>query len=218
MYGIVSVDTGATLSCGNGGYALEAYENVTNSGTIAGTSNAAFVFLGQNLINNNAITVTNFKMNSASSISGAGSFKSSTISIEGSGNVSLESDVTFSPITSFIINAGRTFNLNTQTFTLASGRLLLNVGSTVTNSGLFQTQGTVALSLRTGSNFNAPLKVISGITTANDLNFPFIGSLYGPVTVDVGGTLSVGNGGYQLNIYRDVTNNGTIIRIRRGWF
>lgn len=210
LYGPVTIANAATLTAGSGGYFLEAYDSVTNFGTIAATGGAVFVLRGPDLFNNAFITAQNFRMDSVSTISGPGTFTSNAISISSSGNISLVSDIKFSPIATFTINNGGTLNTNAHTFTFNSGTFFLQNSSTVSGVGLFQTQGTVFLSLQNTSSFNAPLKVNAGITTANDQVSPFTGRIYGPVTVDTGATLTVGIGGYFLEANSNVTNNGTI--------
>jgi hypothetical protein len=211
LYGSLTVDAGATLSVGTStSYRLEAYGNVVNNGTIAATSSTPSFFLrGPSLVNNNSISVTNFTIDSTTNISGAGTFTSTNININSA--VTMLSNITFSPLSAFNINAGGVFNPNGFTFTQTSGTLTIFSGASVANSGTYRTQGTVALSLRTGSNFNAPLKVNTGTTTANDPASPFNGRLYGSLTVDAGATLSVGTStSYRLEAYGNVVNNGTI--------
>ncbi|MBK8550209.1 MAG: hypothetical protein IPL53_03790 [Ignavibacteria bacterium] len=210
LFGPVTVDAGATLSVGTGTYGLYVYNTVTNNGTITGTSEATFALRGSSLVNSGIINVDNFTMDTTSAISGAGSFVIENATITAFGNVSLLSNVTFSPTVSFVINNGGILNPNTRTFTFASGQFEINNGGTVSNSGLFQTQGSVYIDLKPTSQFNAPLKVNTGTTTANNESSPFDGRLYGPLTVDAGATLSVGNGTYGLFVYNTVTNNGTI--------
>ncbi len=210
IFGNVTIDNGATLNVGTGSYSLEAYENVTNNGTITGTSSATFALRGPALVNNGSINCKNFRMDSVSTLSGSGTFTSDAITITTGGNIFLLNDITFTPGFTFSINNGGKFNPNTRTFTFNSGTFNLFSGGTVINSGLFRTQGTVELNLDGGSQFNAPLKVNTGTTTANDNTSPFIGRLYGAVTVDNGAVLNVGFGGYFLEVYNTITNNGTI--------
>lgn len=210
LFGTVTVDNGATLSAGTGAYFLETHKFVTNNGTIAGTGNATFILKSPNLINNNSISVFNLRLDTTSLVSGTGSFTSSFIDINTSGNIALSSNVTFSPQNSFRMISGSNLNLNTRTLTLNSGTFLMNNNATIINSGLFMTQGTILMDLRNGSNFNAPLKVNTGTTTANSQVNPFTGSLYGTVTIDIGTTLNIGNGGYSMEAHGNLTNNGTI--------
>ncbi|MBS1516864.1 MAG: hypothetical protein JSS91_02125 [Bacteroidetes bacterium] len=211
IYNNVTVDNGAILFTGSSSaFSLEVYGNVINNGTISGTG-ANFVFRGPSLVNNNSITASNLKMDSTSTISGAGSFTSNTVTITGSSNISLSSNVTFTPGASFSVNSGGTLNPNSYTFTLNSGTFVLFSGATVTASGLFRTQGTVSLNLRNNSGFNADLKVNTGITTANELSSPFRGRLFGSVTVDAGADLFTGpSSPYSLEVYGNLINNGTI--------
>ncbi|MBK8983717.1 MAG: T9SS type A sorting domain-containing protein [Ignavibacteria bacterium] len=210
FYGAIIVDIGATLQVQNGGYTIEAYSDVVNNGLISGTSGADFVLVGPSLINNNAITTNNFRMDSTSTISGAGSFTSGAISIGSSGNVTMLSDIIFSPILTFTINNGGILNPNTHTFTFNTGTIVVNNGASVSNSGMVITQDTVSMNLRNGSSFNAPLIVNTGVTTASDNTGPFTARFYGAITVDNGATLSVRNGGYTIEAYSNVINNGTI--------
>jgi len=211
IYGSVTVDAGADLRTGSSSsYTLEAYDIVVNNGTISG-SGAEFNLRGPSLVNNGAVTSSNFEMDSASALSGSGSYTGNTIVINGAANISMSNNVTFSPFTSFTINNGGVLNPNSKTITFNSGSLVLNSGGTISNSGLIQTQGTVSFNIRGGSNFNAPVKVNTGTTTATELSSPYIGRLLGNVTVDAGANLYTGtSGSYSLEVYGNVINNGII--------
>ncbi|MBK7160938.1 MAG: hypothetical protein IPH77_20940 [Ignavibacteria bacterium] len=76
------------------------------------------------------------------------------------------------------MNTGGTLNPNTRNVTFSNGTIAFFTGSTVTASGLVQTQGNVTLNLRSGSAFNAPLKVLSGITNATEFSTPYKGKLF----------------------------------------
>ncbi|MBK8983718.1 MAG: T9SS type A sorting domain-containing protein [Ignavibacteria bacterium] len=210
LFGTLTVDNGATLAVETGGYTIEAYSDVTNNGTISGSAGAQFLLKGPSLINNNSITTDNFRMDSTSSVSGAGSFTSTNISIGSSGNVTLLSDVTFSPSSSFIINNGGILNPNTHTFTFNSGTFEVQNGGSVSNSGLVKTQNTVTLNIRDGSTFNAPLNVNTGITTATDIFSPFTARFYGPIEIDSGAIFDTQSGGYTVEAHNNILNNGTI--------
>ena len=122
--------------------------------------------------------------------------------------VTVTADVTANQLS---VEASAVLTINNGiVLTYNSGTFDLYPGGTVSNSGTFKTENTVTLYLRNGSSFNAPLVVSNGITTAVDFALPFIARLYGPVTVDSGATLSVQGGGYTLNFYDDLTNNGSL--------
>ncbi len=209
-YGIITVDAGATLNVLSGGYTAQANNSVINNGTITGTSGASFRMRGNTFTNNGSITVPNFYFDSTTSVGGTGAITSQTITITGSGNVLLLNNITFSPAVNMTINNGGILNPNTRIFTLNSGALYHNSGGTVFNSGTFQTQGTVSLIVRSGSNFNAPLKVNSGNTTSYDDGSPNIAIFKGTITVDAGATMGTPNGGYSIQGNNTVTVNGTI--------
>ncbi|MEZ4690419.1 MAG: hypothetical protein R3A12_09650 [Ignavibacteria bacterium] len=210
LYGNVTVDGGAELNVISSGYFLEVYGTVVNNGTISGPG-STFIMSGPSLVNNNSMTSTNFNMDSTTSISGAGSFTNNTISIVGTGNVSLQSNITVSPITYFAVNnAGGILNPNSFTFKINSGAFYANPGSTILNSGMIRTEGTVTLNIRNGSFFNAPLTVATGTTKLYDTGFPFVGKLYGNVTINAGAVLEVPPSGYFAKVYGNVLNNGTI--------
>ena len=212
FYGNITVDAGATLTVLGGGYTSQANGTVTNNGTITSGLGSTYIIRGSSLVNNGVINPTNLNFDSTTSISGSGTFSSSniTINVNGQGNVSLSGNVTFSPTQVFTINGGGILNPNTRTFTLNSGTLSLSSGGTISNSGTFQTQGTVTLISRAGSNFNCPLKVNTGTATAYDSNNPFTAFFNGTITVDAGATLNVFGGGYSVRSNGNVTNNGTI--------
>lgn len=210
FFGTITVDPGAALSTGNGSFSLFAYDSVTNNGTISGISGAALIVKGPVLTNAGSITSSGLIFDSTTNISGAGTFSSAAILVDSSATVNLTGNVTFSPGTSFTINSGGILNPNSSIFTLSSGQIIANNGSTVSNSGSFRTQGTVTLNLKAGSAFNAPLNVISGTATANNTTSPLITRMFGNITVDNGAILNTGNGAYVLEAYGTVTNNGNI--------
>ncbi|MBK7253079.1 MAG: hypothetical protein IPI04_03950 [Ignavibacteria bacterium] len=207
--GPITVDAGATLSGSNGGYTLQANNTVTNNGIIAGSGSHNFRMKGSSLVNNNSITSYELTFDSTTSVSGAGTFTSSLITIGSSGNVSLGSNVSFSPVNNFTVNTGGILNPNAFTFT-ATGALYFNNGSSVTNSGIFRTQGSTNLICKAGCSFNPPLKINTGTTFLYDNGSPFIGTVNGIITVDAGAVLSCLNGGYTVRANNDVINNGTI--------
>ncbi|MCB0726710.1 MAG: hypothetical protein KDD00_04565, partial [Ignavibacteriae bacterium] len=224
LYGPVTVDSGAILSPSMTGnvivYALEIYGNVINNGTLTAgggnntNRNKYIRFKGEEFVNNGAVTVFTIILDTNTTISGAGTFTPYRIYIDSNGSVTMLSDMTFSPGNDFHFISGGTLNPNGYTLNFTSATLTLNSGSTITNSGLIRTQNTVNLNLRAGSNFNAPLNVNTGLTNATDFSSPYVGRLYGPVTVDAGATLAPTLTGnvivYGLEIYGNVINNGTL--------
>ncbi|MBS1551301.1 MAG: hypothetical protein JST15_04435 [Bacteroidetes bacterium] len=223
LYGNVTVDTGGTLGSyltfHNTSYSLTFYGNLTNNGTITSTtagSNKNHTFKGSTLINNGIINPSVFTMDSVSSVTGTGTLSpANNLVIGANGNITLSSNATFSPANQFIFTSGATLNPNGNTVNYTSGTLVLNSGATITNSGLFKTQNALTFNLRGGSAFNAPLNITSGSTvTATDLTTPYLGKLFGDVTIDAGGTLgsylTFNNTSYSLDVYGNVTNNGTI--------
>ena len=207
--GPITVDAGSTLTGANGGYTLQANNTVTNNGIITGPGSHNFRMKGSSLTNNNSITSYELTFDSTTIVSGAGTFIGNVITIGNSGNVSLGSDVTFSPVNNFTVNTGGILNPNAFTFT-AMGALYFNNGSTVTNSGIFRTQGSTNLICKAGCSFNSPLKINTGTTYIYDNGSPFIGTINGIITIDAGAVLSCASGGYTVRANNDVINNGTI--------
>ena len=207
--GPVTVDAGATLTGANGGYTFQANNTVTNNGIIIGPGSHNFRMKGSSFTNNNSITGYELTFDSTTTVSGAGTFTSNLITIGSSGNVSLGSNVTFSPVNNFTVNTGGILNPNSFTFT-ATGTLYFNNGSSVTNSGIFRTQGSTNLICKSGSSFNSPLKINTGTTNIYDNVSPYIGAVNGIITVDAGAVLSCPGGGYTVRANNDVINNGTI--------
>ncbi|MBK9332729.1 MAG: hypothetical protein IPM96_10100 [Ignavibacteria bacterium] len=223
LYGDVTVDAGGILgtflTSSNTAYTLEYYGNLTNNGTltsIAQNGNKRHTFKGSVLINNGTINSAIFTMDSVCTVTGSGAFTPTNyMAIGANGNITLLSNVTFSPSNQFIFTSGAVLDPNGYTINYTSGTLVLNSGATIANSGLFKTQNTVTFNLRGGSAFNAPLKVTSGSTvTATDLSSPYLGKLFGDVTIDSGGTLgsylTFFNQNFSLDVYGNVINNGTI--------
>ncbi len=208
--GAVTVDAGAILNVLNGGYTIQSLGNLTNNGDITSGSSGSFVMSGTSMINNDSVRAENIVFDDTTSLSGTGAYTGVNISISATGNVSLANNLTFSPVSSFTINSGGLLNPNTRTLTFNRGSFYILNGGTVTNSGTFQTQGTVSMIIRNGSNFNAPLKVNTGTTTSSDDGSPFIANYKGTVTVDAGAALTTPGGGYTNRVYGNVTNNGTV--------
>ena len=208
--GTITIDAGAVLNVLNGGYRIQARNNVTNNGEITSSSTGIFYMSGLSLINNDTIKGGIVVFDDTTSLSGTGAYTSNEISISGTGRVSLANNLTFSPSASFTVNNGGVLNPNTRTFTLNRGSFFLISGGMVLNSGIFQTQSTVSLIIKNGSNFNAPLKVNSGTTSSYDDGSPFIANYNGTLTIDAGATFTTQAGGYTNRIYGSVTNNGTI--------
>jgi hypothetical protein len=102
----------------------------------------------------------------------------------------LSSSVTFSPVTKMEINDGGILKPNAFTFTYNSGAFYCYSGGTVLAGGLFRTQNTVTLNIRTGSAFNSALNVNTGTTTAGEFSSPYNGRFYGNLTIENGATLS----------------------------
>lgn len=208
--GSITVDAGATLSAAAGGYAIRANNTVTNNGKITG-SGSTFIMRGATLTNNDTIRTTFLQLDTTISLSGTGVIASSLITVGSSGNISLASNVTFSPVTSMTVNTGAVISPNAKVLTFTAGTFQLNSGATVSNSGTFQTQNNVYLNIKNGSSFNAPLKVNNGITASSDNAPPYIAVFKGTITIDAGATLRVSDGGYYVLANNDVTNNGSII-------
>lgn len=208
--GAITVDAGAILNVLNGGYTIQSLGNITNNGDITSGGTGSFVMSGNSLINNDSIRAENLVFDDTTSLSGTGAYTGTNISISGTGNVSLANNLTFSPVSSFSINTGGLLNPNTRTFTFNRGSFYILNAGTVTNSGTFQTQGTVSMIIRNGSNFSAPLKVNTGTTTSSDDGFPNTANYNGTITVDAGATFTTPNGGYTNRVYGSVTNSGTI--------
>jgi len=210
MYGTITVDAGAVLAGGPGGYTITAYDNVINEGSIIGGSSTSFTMKGASFLNNGLITITNLNFDSTTAVSGSGVFSSTNTYINSTGIVSLSNDITFTPGTTFTVNSGGILDPNGNIFTLSTAKFLLNPGGTVANSGTFRTQDTVIVNIRNGSSFNCALNINSGLTTLYDPSGPFISTLFGTLTVDAGAALAGGPGGYYIFAMNTVTNNGTI--------
>ena len=198
LYGTLTIDAGATLSGGPGGYTIIAHDNVINEGSIIGVSSSSFSMRGSSFLNNGLISITNFMFDSTTVLSGSGSFNSFNSFINGSGNVSLSNDIEYTPASAFTVNAGGVLDPNGNIFTLSTGTFLLQTGGTVVNSGTFRTQDTVTVNIRINSSFNCALLINTGLTTLYNTSSPFTSTLFGTLTVDAGATLSGGPGGYFI--------------------
>ena len=205
--GSMTLNAGGILTTPGGGYSNRVYGNLINNGAINGNR---FIMRGSSLTNNNNIATTFLDFDSTTSLSGTGTYQSVFMTISSTGIVSLANNLSFSPSSSFQVNGGGIFNPNTRTFTLTSGIFYALSGSTILNSGIFQTQGTVSMIIRNGSAFNAPFKVNTGTTTSYDDGSPNIANYFGTMTVDPGAVFTTPGGGYTNRAYGTVFNNGTI--------
>jgi len=208
FFGPITIDAGATMHTVDGGYFIQANNTVTNNGSITGAS-STFIMKGPTLTNNSSISLTNLNFDSTTTLTGTGTYTSAFININGTGNISLANNVTFSPTSNFTVNSGGILNPNTKIFTQNSGTLFFNSGATSSNSGTYQTQGAVTLNIKNGSNFNSPLKVNTGTTQGYDNGSPNIAKFKGSVTIDPGAVLSALGGGYYIQTFGNVINNGT---------
>ncbi len=211
LNGNVTVNSGATLFTDNtASYTLSIFGNLTNDGTISGVG-STLRFFGAALTNSGSIVSPHFYFDSVSTISGTGSFTGNNIYVGGNGNVSLLNDVTFSPVTEFLVLTGGNFSANTHTLIFNAGIFTVNTGATVVNSGLIRTENGADINPRSGSTFNADIKIASGSTQISDLGTPYNARLYGNITVDAGATLYTDNTeSYTLFIFGNILNNGTI--------
>ncbi|MEO8446364.1 MAG: hypothetical protein ABI528_02655, partial [bacterium] len=207
--GTITVDAGATLSALGGGYGIQSLGNITVNGTLS-ANNSTFSMRGSIFTNNGVVNPTNLNFDSTTSLAGTGTYTPANINITGSGNVSLSNNLTFSPTSTFNVNSGGILNCNTRVFTFNSGSFTSFSGSTIVASGTFQTQSNVNVIVKSGSNFNATLRVNSGITTTYDDGSPYVASLKGAIITDAGATLSILAGGYGLQASSAIVNSGTI--------
>jgi len=212
LYGSVTIDAGATLNTNNSpSYTLFIYKNLTNNGSITGAGGSNVRFLGAALLNAGSISVSDFYLDSTSTIAGTGTWTGTNIEVGINGNVSLLNNVTFALSQTFSIITGGVFSANSFIATYSSGSIELLTGGTVANSGTIRTQNSVTINVRTGSNFNANLNVNTGTTTAGEYSPPYNGRLYGSVTIDAGATVNTNNSpSYTLFVYGNLTNNGSI--------
>ena len=213
LYGDLTIDAGATLNCGNiSGRHLFIYGDVINNGTLtASSTSASYSLNGSSIINNGTVTCAgNVYMDSTTSISGNGAFTPNATLI--SGNVTLLSNITYSPSSYISITTGGVLNPNGNVFTLTSGTLGLNPGGTISAPGTVRTQNSVQITPETGSAFNADLNVNTGSTVVRHDLSPFESKFYGNVTIDAGATVNGGTiSGRDMFVYGNLTNNGTII-------
>ncbi|MBK8550216.1 MAG: hypothetical protein IPL53_03825 [Ignavibacteria bacterium] len=205
--GSVTVNPGATLNGSGGGYSIQANSSVTNNGSITG-SGGIFRMRGATMVNNGTVSISDFNFDSTTSVSGTSAFTGTNISINSSGNVSFSGNMTFSPVSNFNINSGGVLNPANLTFT--SGLMNLTPGGTIANTGTLKTSGNPILNINAGSNFNAPLNIISGTTIARDNSSPLIGIFKGTITINNGAVLEGTGGGYSIQSNGNVINNGTI--------
>ena len=212
LFGNLTIDAGATLNTGNiSGRHLFIYGSIINNGTLTASSSAgSYSVNGPSLVNNGSVTAAGtVYFDSTTSVSGSGTFTPAITLV--SGNVTMLSNITYSPSSYISMLTGGVLNPNGNIFTLTSGTLGLQNGGTISSPGTVRTQNSVQITAETGSAFNADLLVNTGATNVRHDISPFESRLYGNVTIDAGASINGGSiSGRDLFVYGNVTNNGTI--------
>ncbi len=212
IYGNVTVDNGATLNGGNvSGRDLLLFGNVTNNGTLTVSSTGATMRInGPSLINNGTTSAAGtLYFDSVTTVSGAGTFTPASTVING--NITLGSNITYSPTSNITIAVGGILNPNGNIFTLAANSMTLDNNATISAPGTVRTQNSVAIYLNQLAAFNASLNVNTGDALVTGYVSSSEGKIFGNVTIDAGTTLNGGNiSGRDLFIYGNVINNGTL--------
>ena len=219
------MQAGATLDI-PAGNTLTANSNVTVHGDLSG-ADAYFTFYGATLTNTgSSISVDNvsFYATGTQFITGAGSWTGTgTLTIDSGSSTYLANDVTMA-FSQYLVNGtfslddhvltfnpagaltftnwyGGTFAMGSQTLAFdAPGSATFNNYGTTSGGGTFETSGTV--SLVAGGNFDPPLEVVSGTTTA-------YGTIQSTITVQAGATLKVPDDN-NLTANSDVTVHGDL--------
>lgn len=210
-YGNITIDNGASMNCG---WSLNRitnfYGNIVNNGTLTTSSTGGVIRMrGPSIVNNGSLTVQgNFYFDSTTSISGPGAFVAANFYLQPNANVTLASNVTFSPGTLTLNPGPAKINCNGFTLTYTSGTFILNAGNYVNGPGTVLTKNSVGLYTGNSSFFNADLKINTGDcatgTTAVD-------RIFGNVTIDAGTSYNCGwSSGRRTDFYGNVTNNGTL--------
>lgn len=221
LFNTLTIDTGATLTVNPGGYGIQANNNVINNGTI-NASGSSFNMNGSSFANNGTVTPANFNFNDTTSISGNGIWNPVNLNINAA--VSLANSLAFGGpnFLTFNINANGSLNPNTFTATLKGTQnginFILNNAATVINSGVLQSQGSVTLNLRNGSEFLAPFRSNTGTATFVNDNSPFEAIVNNTILIDTGAVVNINSGGYTLRANDTVTNNGTLTGTGGGTF
>ena len=218
IFGNVLIDAGTTLNGGNiSGRDLYLYGSVINNGTLFVSSTGATLRVKSPSLTNNGILTAagTIYFDTTTSLSGAGTFTPSGTII--SGNVTLGSNITYSPASYITLNSGSILNPNGNTFTITSGALNVDNNATVSSPGTVRTQNSVQIFLNQLAAFNASLNVNTGNTLATGWVSPWEGKIFGNVTIDAGTTLNGGNiSGRDLYLYGSVINNGTFFASSTG--
>ena len=198
LRGAVTVANGAILRIAAAS-TLEAYGNVTVDGTLSGGDGRTLKFFGATFTNNGTVSLANvrFSRSGTQTIQGAGAWTcAGELRIEFGSIVSLANDLTFGqPFTVY-----GTLDIGSHTFTFAGASF--NNSGAVNGTGMFRTTGIVSLYPGFAGDFNTPLTVTNGTTTAH-------GYLNGPLTIASGAVLHIPTGS-ALSAYGDITVNGIL--------
>ena len=216
--GAVTIDAGATLNGGNtSGRTTQLFGNVTNNGVLTtGSVGGTVRIKGASFSNSGSVTAASFYFDTTTSVSGTGTYTSSSMYVSLNGNVTCQNEITYSPTSQLVIVTGGVLNPNGNIVTFSSGTLVLQNAATISSPGTLRTQNTVALNIGGTAAFNAALIVNTGNTTSNN-GTGIVASLYGNTTIDAGATLNGGNvSGRKLQYFGNVTNNGTLIASSTG--
>lgn len=213
LYNTLTIDANAVFAVSGGGYLVQANNNVTNNGSIVGSS-SAFIMNGLNFANNGTITPTNFNFNDTTSISGTGVWNPANLNINSLALVSLSNSLSFGGSNPLNFNVSGTLNPNTFTGTLDGSlnsiNFLLNNAGILSNSGEMQGKGTVVLNVRNGSDFNSPYKVKTGTSSFLNDNAGNEAVINNTLLIDNGAVLNIQSGGYTLRANDTLTNDGSI--------
>ncbi len=204
--GAITVANGAVFHVNNS-ITVNAFNTVMVDGTLSGgNSTSTFRTEGSAFTNNGAVTVPKFEFrkNGAQAVAGTGTWTGSSLLLTNFTTLSLSNDIIFA-VTSFTLNGNaETLDLGTNNLTFIGSTFDANNGA-VNGTGTFRAQGTITLAAGSSGNFNPPIEVNSGTTTAS-------GIFNGPIAVLLTATLAVANsstltvngdtvliGGFQLN-------------------
>ncbi|HST52114.1 MAG TPA: FG-GAP-like repeat-containing protein [Pyrinomonadaceae bacterium] len=144
----LTIDSGATLhTLSNQTGFVNA--SVTNNGTVDGVNaNSLFDFLGSSFVNNGSVSVGFFRFGASQTLSGTGTFTSSTIEIISGSTVTLASNHTLSnlSVSDGTFDQGASFNLTVGPLTVSSLGTFKNLGTgDLTLSGNVSNGGTIQL-------------------------------------------------------------------------
>ncbi len=217
FYNEIIIDPPGEMKTVPGGYTILAHFNLVNNGLIStGNGSGRVIASGAAFTNNGSVTANNLSFDGILNYQGTGTISSANPEVSAGSTLNLLGDIRFTAVggQTFAVRSNATVDLNGKRMILdgSNGTCTFQQTSTseTTDSGSVETYGNTTLDISSSGNFLSPLKVKAGTTSIYNSAFPNSLSLTNTVTIDTAAVMSIVPGGYTVNLYNDLFNNGTL--------